>query len=231
MGADADVGVEQPAPALLVGDPVVVEVHARALEAELAGERDGARGRPVLVARVDRRALEAQEDEVDVVGEQGGGADRGRRVEPVPDAAAPQQHAVLGADGGQRLPDRRRVGRARRRARDAERHDDEALQRVGLEQLAQREAAEPEVALALARADDEVGGGQVRRGGPGDDAAQARAGGGGLAARRLDHLDDGGVVEVDGEAGRQPPDAAEQARGSSWATTTSWLRTAAVSAS
>jgi hypothetical protein len=190
----------------------VVEVHARALEPELARQRDRAGGGAVLVARVDRRALEPQEDEVDVVGQEGDSADRGRGVEPVPDAAAPQQDAVVRADRGERRPDRRRVRRAGRIGRHPERHDDHVVERVGLEQLAQRQAAEPEVALALAGADDEVSGGQVRRGGARHDAAQAGARGGGLLARGLDHLDDGRVVEVDGESGRLAPDAVEQAR-------------------
>ena len=58
----------------------------------------------------------------------------------------------------------------------------------------------------------EVGGGEVRGGRPPHDPVQPRAGRGGLAARRLDRLDDGRVVEVDDEPRRLAPDAREQPR-------------------
>ena len=124
----------------------------------------------------------------------------------------PPHSSTRASSGTSGAAHHRRVGALRRLRADAERHHREAVERVGLEQLAPGQHAEPEVALALARAQREVGGGEVRGGRPPDDPVQPRARRGGLAARRLDHLDDGRVVEVHDEPRRLAPDAREQPR-------------------
>ena len=112
---------------------------------------------------------QAEEDEPDVVAaarELGHGVDDRQRVEPVPDAAGPEQHAIVLADAGHDALEHAARG-ARRLRRDAERHDvDQLAQRrvarvalvVDASRLQQR--AEPEVALRLARADERVAGSQ-----------------------------------------------------------------------
>ena len=164
----------------------------------------------MLVALQQRRALDALEHEHDVVRQSRDRADRGRRVEPVPDPAAPQQHARV--RGHQHAAQHRLRARRRRLRPDPERHDREAVERVGLQRLPPRQDAEPEVALALARAEREVGRRQMRRRGAPDDAVQPRPRRRRLRARGLDRLDHGRVVEVDHEPGRLLPDPPEQAR-------------------
>ena len=174
MRGDAEVGLQQPRAALGVRHPAVVEVHAAALEPELrAPARAPPRWRRARRAR-QRRPPDAEEDEVDVVGQERHGADRGRRVEPVPDPAAPQQDArrrpagERGAQPAARAPaaaagtpngttSRPAARRARPSSRAQERHP-----------------AEPQVALALGRADHEVGRREVRGGGAARDRAEPR---------------------------------------------------------
>ena len=101
VGAHAHVGLEQVRPALGVGHPARVEVHAL-LQAAVA--REPAR---LLLAgrhggRVERRAARAQEHEVHRPApgspSRSSARDRRERVEPAPDAAGPQQHPVVRAD-------------------------------------------------------------------------------------------------------------------------------------
>ena len=88
------------------------------------------------------------------------GPDRRERVEPVPDAAAPEQHFVVGLDAGNDALYRRRGGH-RRIGLQAERHDVDQVSQIrigvgdlGIDPAERAEHAEPEVALALARADE-----------------------------------------------------------------------------
>ena len=87
------------------------------------------------------------------------GADHRERVEPVPDAARPEQDLVVRTDPGDDAA-QRRAGLRRLRI-DAEGDDvDERAQRrvarvaLAVEATGARERAEPEVALLLARADE-----------------------------------------------------------------------------
>ena len=94
------------------------------------------------------------------------------------------------------------------------------------------ERADPQVALALVGAEDEVGGRAAgpacaRRGGRGPGAAARR----GRPGHRLEHLDDDRVVEVGDESRRPARERPSTVGGSSWATTTSCSAAAPASAS
>jgi hypothetical protein len=126
-------------------------------------------------------------------------------VQPAPHAAAPDEHAVAVSDRRERGAQRaRRDGW--RRLRDPERDDrDQRPQRrvarvvVGADQAPQRHAAEPQVALALVGADDEVGGGAQRDRARDDPPVDLALRAWGPARHPGKHLDHDRVVEVGDE--------------------------------
>ena len=120
-----------------------------------------------------------EEEELDVaagLGDAGDGADHRDRVEPLPDATAPEQHRVgLGDAFHDALEHAARGGR--RLGREAKRHDvDQSAQRriggvrVDIDPPEGGEQAEPQVTLAFARAQKRVTG-QEREQLPLDDLA------------------------------------------------------------
>ena len=172
--------------ALVVGHPLLVEEHVRAGEPELVGQRAGldrhahlgdvgvgvaaCRGTQPHVGRARAQLVD--------------GPDQRQRIEPVVDAAAPEDDLVVGADAGDDAPDAR-PRCARGLVRDAERHDvDERRRgRVGVvggrvDPAERRQVPEPEVALLGAGAQEEVAPQQllVEHGGGVDCTARRRAG-------------------------------------------------------
>ena len=222
VGGDAEVGLQQPRPPLRVGDPVVVDVHALAQQSQRLGVGQRPRRARDRVHRLEPGPLEPLEDQVhggvEVV-QARHRVDAGDGVQPVPDPAAPQQHAVVGADPRPRALQHRRRRRSRWLGRQPERHhvDERAQARVGAvavqrDQPVQREPAQPQVALLLGRADDEVGScahGQRRQRGQRLRAPLRRAR---AVPHRLQHLHRARVVEVGHEPDRQPPHVAQHLR-------------------
>ncbi len=145
------------------------------------------------------------------------GADRRERVEPAPDAAAPDEYAVVRVDT---RPGRCGRGRGSRIVRDPEGHhvDQRAPARVAaiagrVEQAPEDHPAEPEVALPLARADHEVGGGQAGEHAERRDPLRPPCLGERLGAGGLEHLDRQRVVEVEDDADRRAGEPPQQLAG------------------
>ena len=148
--------------------------------------------------------------------EQPGGPDRRGRVEPAPDAAGPEQHAVVRADAGQdALHDaapapggRGSSGMPKGTTSISDRSVGSRRYGPEVDQAVHRHAAEPQVALALARADDEVGHRALGQRAHADQALDAPLGARRLAGHRLEHLHDDRVVEVERDTHRAASEAA-----------------------
>ena len=148
------------------------------------------------------------------------GPDRGERVQPAPQPASPQQHLVVGADPGPHalehlLPvhGRRRSGRPKGTTSRNDAVGAVVAVGVQVDQAREPDAAEPQVALLLAGADDEVGhralGGDGAGQAPGQAVLARRAG----VGQRLQQFDDQGVVEVGHVADGQLLHVAQQLGG------------------
>ena len=208
---DRAVGVEQPVGALLVGHPLVVERDHGAEQPQLL--RQGARLRRRPLGLAARRAAHEHEPQSRASRrELRHRADRGGRVEPVPDAAVPEHELLVAAA-------RADPAALRRLGRHAERDDVQhrAQRRVivvalGREQALGEHRPEPQVALLLRRAHDvarvaQRGEDAVQRQRPGDAPHRARA-----ARQRLQQLERLRVVEVGHEAGARAPDRGRDVR-------------------
>ncbi len=103
MRADPDVRLGKPGEAFVVGNPRSVEEDRAALEPELGSERDGLISHRHLADRTAWMLL-PEEEQLDVVPrlrEPPDSPNHGQRVEPVPDAATPEQHPIARSDPGQ----------------------------------------------------------------------------------------------------------------------------------
>ncbi len=220
VSADPEVGLEQVVGAALVGDPGAADVDAAPEQATLLGVGDRlARARHLDLAQL-LRPVDGGEVQVDrrrVAVEALDRTDRRDRVQPGPDPAAPDQDPVVVADRGQR-PQVRLGGRRPLVGKPRRDHVDQRPQRgVGVdhrrvEQPVAGQHPQPQVALALRGADDEVGAGEVGdrvRGDHGGPAALRAPAATAVAFRGLDH---DRVVEVGDVAGLEPREGVQQVR-------------------
>ena len=143
--------------------------------------------------------------------------DRRQRVQPRPDPAAPDEDPVVGPDLGPRA--QKRLACLRGLGRQPRRHDVDQLAKaavavveVAVDQVVTGEHPEPVVALAIARADDEIGAGEVGDRVRGDDRRPASLRARGPGAIPLGGLDHDRVVEIGDVAGVQPGQRVEQVR-------------------
>ncbi len=211
MGRDAEVGLQQPRAALLVRHPVVVEHHARALEAQGARERrpprrpprarrapaapgasrpgTRARRRPaVATPHGSRSARRASPRSRRPTAARARPPARARRASPETKTRAAARRAPRRA--------RPRAGRARRGS-SASRPASTPSHRSRWRSLAHSVKSAAARCAAAARPTIRFSRAPRRRG---------------LRARGLDRLDHGRVVEVDHEPGRLLPDPPQQAR-------------------
>ena len=168
VSGHSQVRVEQVGPALGVGHPARVEVHAASLEPALAREGDRRPGARGDAGRVERRAARAQEDQVHARARARAGAPPpGSGVSASSQRQTPPAHSITrspapirGNTPLQHRPVRAGAGRS---GRPNGHHVDEQPERgVGavaprVDQARHPHAPEPQVALLLARAHHEVG--------------------------------------------------------------------------
>ena len=159
MGRHADVGLEQPVGAILVGNPVLVEEDHPVEQAQLLGQPPGRGDHPELW-RVPVWVGGAHEDQAQLrVAAAGIGhsADQRQRVQPVVDRAGEQDQVVVAdprdhpAHGGRPL-DRRFLGKAKGDQVDQRAHRGVAGEGLRIDPVERAQGPNPVIELLLARA-------------------------------------------------------------------------------
>ncbi len=164
VGVSPEVGFEQVVGPLLIRDPLVIEDDRRIQHPELP-----AQGHRLVVGahlrHVGIRMAGSQEEQFDVVTflrKQRHGTDSRERVQPVIDAAAPEQNPVVLTNSGVHALENP-AGRHGRRLRQAKRHDIDELTQGAVppvnlrgDPASHRQPAQPVIALPFRGADEKV---------------------------------------------------------------------------